>query len=89
MSLELTTKGQQIEYNFEQVGQTKLKPTYVVYLEKENDGYVIDCPELNATTQGNTEDEAIKNIVEAIELVLETDGKKNDFNVDLRKKQSA
>ena len=53
---------------------------------KEDDGYVISCPELNATTQGDTEQEAYRNIIEAMELVLETERKDTNFNIDLRKK---
>ncbi|NRA05945.1 MAG: type II toxin-antitoxin system HicB family antitoxin [Nitrosopumilus sp.] len=64
----------------------QLQSTYVVYLEKENDGFVIDCPELSVTTQGDTEQEATTNIMEAIELFLETEGKSNNFNIDLRTK---
>lgn len=81
MAFELTVKGRHNEYGFEPVGELQQKPTYTVHLKKEDDGFVITCPELNATTQGDTQDEATKNIIEAIQLVLETENKKNDFNV--------
>ena len=85
MSLEPTTKGSYSEYSFEPIGQSQLKPTYSVELKKEGDGFVITCPELSATTQGDTEKDAIKNMLEAIELVLETESKPNDFNIYVRK----
>jgi len=46
-----------------------------VVLEKGMDGYIVAyCPALKAcVTQGQTEEEAIKNIKEAIELYLESD----------------
>lgn len=86
MSLEITSKGHESCITFDPIITQKLQATYVVYLEKEGDGFVIDCPELSVTTQGNSEREAITNIVEAIELFLETEGKSNNFNIDLRRK---
>jgi len=86
MELELTTNGSQSQLSFETVGKQLLKQTYMVHLTKEDDGYVISCPELNATTQGDTEQEAYRNIIEAMELVLETERKDTNFNIDLRKK---
>jgi len=46
-----------------------------VVLEKGLDGYiVISCPALKGcVSQGRTEEEALKNIKEAIELYLEAD----------------
>ena len=46
-----------------------------VVLEKGMDGYIVAyCPALKGcVTQGRTEEEAIKNIREAIELYLEAD----------------
>jgi len=86
MSLEITSKGHESCIVFDPIITQQFQSTYVVYSEKENDGFVIDCPELNVTTQGNTEQEAITNIIEAIELFLETEGKNNNFNIDLRRK---
>ena len=86
MSLEVTSKGHESCIVFDPIIIQQLQSTYVVYLEKENDGFVIDCPELSVTTQGNTEQEAIINVIEAIELFLETEGKSNNFNIDLRTK---
>ena len=85
MAFELTVKGSHHEYSFEPVGESQPKPTYTVHLKKEDDGFVITCTELNATTQGDTQDEAVKNIIEAIQLVLETENKINDFNIYLIK----
>jgi len=86
MSLEMTSIGHESHIVFESIIPKRLQPTYVVNLDKEDDGFVIDCPELKVTTQGNTEKEAIVNIIEAIELFLETEGKSNNFNIDLRRR---
>ncbi|MDY7038283.1 MAG: type II toxin-antitoxin system HicB family antitoxin, partial [Thermodesulfobacteriota bacterium] len=46
-----------------------------IVLEKGMDGYIVAyCPSLKGcVTQGRTEEEAIENIKEAIELYLEAD----------------
>ncbi len=41
-------------------------------IEREGDGYVSLCPELDIASQGNTIEEARTNLIEAIELFLET-----------------
>ena len=41
-------------------------------IEREGDGYVALCPELDVASQGTTLDEARHNLVEAIELFFET-----------------
>jgi len=41
-------------------------------IEREGDGYVSLCPELDIASQGNTIEEAHKNLREAIELFFET-----------------
>jgi predicted RNase H-like HicB family nuclease len=41
-------------------------------IEREGDGYVSLCPELDIASQGDTVDEARKNLIEAIELFLES-----------------
>jgi predicted RNase H-like HicB family nuclease len=44
----------------------------IVLIPAEEGGFVVDCPVLpGCTTQGETYDEAITNIREAIELVVE------------------
>lgn len=40
-------------------------------LEREGDGYVALCPELDVASQGDTVDEALRNLREAVELFLE------------------
>jgi predicted RNase H-like HicB family nuclease len=47
----------------------KIQLTRVI--EKEGDGYVALCPELDIASQGDTVAEARKNLVEAIEGFLE------------------
>ncbi len=41
-------------------------------IERENDGYVAFCPELNIASQGATVSEARANLKEALELFFET-----------------
>ena len=41
-------------------------------IERENDGYVSLCPELDIASQGATIEEARKNLREALELFFET-----------------
>jgi predicted RNase H-like HicB family nuclease len=41
-------------------------------IEKEGDGYVGLCPEVDVASQGATIDEARKNLKEALELFFET-----------------
>ena len=41
-------------------------------IEREGDGYVSLCPDLNIASQGDTVDEARSNLQEALELFFET-----------------
>lgn len=41
-------------------------------IEKENDGYVSLCPEVDIASQGESVDEARENLIEALELFFET-----------------
>jgi predicted RNase H-like HicB family nuclease len=41
-------------------------------IERENDGYISLCPELDIASQGNTVQEARENLREALELFFET-----------------
>lgn len=41
-------------------------------IEKENDGYVALCPEVDVASQGKTVGEARENLKEALELFFET-----------------
>ena len=41
-------------------------------IEREGDGYVTLCPEVDVASQGDTIDEAKKNLQEALELFFET-----------------
>ncbi len=45
--------------------------TYTAIVEREGDGYVSLCPELDVASQGATVEEATANLREAVELVLE------------------
>lgn len=44
---------------------------YNVVIEKEEDWYVAKCIDNNVASQGNTIEEALKNLKEAIELYYE------------------
>ncbi len=41
-------------------------------IEREDDGYVALCPELDVASEGDTVEEARRNLVEALELFFET-----------------
>jgi predicted RNase H-like HicB family nuclease len=43
-------------------------------VEREDDGYVALCPELDIASQGSTIEEARANLVEALTLFFETAG---------------
>jgi predicted RNase H-like HicB family nuclease len=45
---------------------------FTAIIEKEESAYVALCPELDVASQGNTVEEARKNLTEAVELFLET-----------------
>lgn len=51
-------------------GMKKLQLTGL--LEREGDGYVSLCPELDIASQGDTVEQALANLREAVELFLET-----------------
>jgi predicted RNase H-like HicB family nuclease len=44
-------------------------------IEREGDGYVALCPELDIASQGDTIEEARSNLIEALELFYETASK--------------
>jgi len=68
-----------------------VKKTYNVVLTKGESGWiVVKVPELRGlNTQGRTEDEAIKNAIVAIELMLEELGQEKEFNLNIQRKLSA
>jgi predicted RNase H-like HicB family nuclease len=45
---------------------------FTAIIEREDDGYVAHCPELDVASQGETVADARSNLREAIELFLET-----------------
>ncbi|MCZ7583804.1 MAG: type II toxin-antitoxin system HicB family antitoxin [Deltaproteobacteria bacterium] len=46
--------------------------TLTAIIEREDDGYVALCPELDIASQGDTVEQARDNLREAIELFLES-----------------
>lgn len=44
---------------------------FTAIIEREGDGYVSLCPELDIASQGDTVEEARRNLAEAIELFFE------------------
>ncbi len=45
---------------------------YTAIIERDDDWYVALCPELDIASQGQSVEEARNNLIEAIELFLET-----------------
>ena len=50
----------------------KKKQQLTAIIEKEGDGYVALCPELDIASQGGSVEEARSNLQEALELFFET-----------------
>ena len=48
-----------------------MKRVLTAIIEREGDGYVALCPELDIASQGDSVDEARRNLQEAVELFLE------------------
>ena len=44
---------------------------FIAIIEREDDGYVSLCPDLDVASQGDTVEEAKANLTEAIELLFE------------------
>jgi len=44
---------------------------FTAVIHREEDIYVVECPEVGTVSQGKTVEEAMKNIKEATELYLE------------------
>ena len=49
-----------------------MKKQLTAIIEREGDGYVSLCPELDIASQGNTIEKARNNLQEAVELFFET-----------------
>jgi len=50
----------------------KQAQNFTAVVEREGDGYVSLCPQLDIASQGASIEEARRNLIEAIELFLET-----------------
>ncbi len=50
----------------------KTQRTLTAIIERDGDGYVSLCPELDVASQGDTIEEARANLIEALELFFET-----------------
>lgn len=49
-----------------------MKKQLTAIIEREGDGYVALCPEFDVASQGDTVDEARKNLQEALDLFFES-----------------
>jgi predicted RNase H-like HicB family nuclease len=49
-----------------------MRPKYTAIIEREGDGYISLCPELDIASQGDNIEEARQNLIEALELFFET-----------------
>jgi len=54
--------------------------TFTVVIQKDEDMFVAECPEVGTVSQGKTIDEAVSNLKEATELYLE------DFPLKVKRK---
>jgi len=48
------------------------KRAFTAIIEREGDGYVSICPELDIASQGDSVEQARANLIEAVELFMET-----------------
>jgi predicted RNase H-like HicB family nuclease len=64
--------GNSIIMKLSEENNMKQLQQFTAVIEREGDGYVALCPELDIASQGNTVEEAKRNLVEAIELYLDT-----------------
>lgn len=73
------------------VQTTVIRKSYTVVLETGEDGWiVVRCPDLpGVVTQGKTTDEAVRNAIDAIELMLEELGHDKEFNLIVTRKTGA
>ena len=53
------------------MGETLVKKQLTAIIEREGEGYVSLCPELDIASQGDTIEEARNNLREAVELFFE------------------
>ncbi len=53
--------------------------TFTAIIHKEDNLYVAECPEINTASQGETIEEAVKNLQEATELYLEEFPRKQTY----------
>ncbi len=51
--------------------KTEMSKTFTAVLEREGNGFVSLCPELDVASQGDSVEEALENLKEAVELLLE------------------
>jgi predicted RNase H-like HicB family nuclease len=88
-TFESTEKStlQQTDYVQKELSTSALRDSYVVTIESGLDDWLIaKCPTLNVVTQGKTQDEVTKNVVDAISLMLEELGKPKEFTILTRRK---
>ena len=52
---------------------TSMKQNIRAFIYPEDDGYVVECTDVHAVTQGSTLDEAMANLKEIVALALEDD----------------
>ena len=57
-----------------------MKYQLTAVIEKEGDGYVSLCPEIDVASQGHTIEEAKSNLAEAVQLFLESASKEEIQN---------
>jgi predicted RNase H-like HicB family nuclease len=53
------------------LGSRLVKRTIKAFIYPEDDGYVVECPDVRVFTQGDTLDQAITHLREAVALALE------------------
>ena len=64
--------AKQIPRQYYGTSENKMARQLTSIIERENNGYVALCPEVDVASQGATEDEAHSNLKEALDLFFES-----------------
>jgi len=68
----ITVAALTLGYSLNHATPMKTTRELTAIIEREGDGYVALCPELDVASQGDTIEEARANLIEALELFFET-----------------
>lgn len=68
---KIDVRAESVQERAFQLWREQMNYQITALIEREGDGYVSRCPELDVTSQGDSIEEARANLQEAVELFLE------------------